>query len=250
MAVFDREMAEATARGLPVAIHTVQGASTAVRAPELEAKGYLGPSFLLCHFLAATEADRQAMARTGTPLSFAVHSELRLGEAGDPRAALLRMLAAGVRVSLSIDAASLAPVNLFEAMNVAWNMGIPWQGTDTKDLEPLGFRRCIELATGEVDAFGHVRLGGIGDQLAQAIEQRTGYETRAIVLGHIQRGGTPTAFDRVLATRFGLQAIDAPFAHLSFTEPLKPAVLQGAQSAEGDPVPGYRYLAMPIRLSS
>jgi DNA polymerase III subunit beta len=48
----------------------------------------------------------------------------------------------------------------------------------------------------------------------------------------------------------GLQAIDAPFAHLSFTEPLKPAVLQGAQSAEGDPVPGYRYLAMPIRLSS
>jgi 5-methylthioadenosine/S-adenosylhomocysteine deaminase len=147
MAVFDREMAEATARGLPVAIHTVQGASTAVRAPELEAKGYLGPSFLLCHFLAATEADRQAMARTGTPLSFAVHSELRLGEAGDPRAALLRMLAAGVGVSLSIDAASLAPVNLFEAINVAWNMGIPWQGTDTKDLEPLGFRRCIEMAT-------------------------------------------------------------------------------------------------------
>jgi 5-methylthioadenosine/S-adenosylhomocysteine deaminase len=147
MAVFDREMAEAAARGLPVAIHTVQGASTAVNAPELEAKGYLGPAFLLCHFLAATEADRRAMARTGTPLSFAVHSELRLGEAGDPRAALLRMLAAGVGVSLSIDAASLAPVNLFEAMNLAWNLAIPWQGTDTKDLAPLGFRRCIELAT-------------------------------------------------------------------------------------------------------
>ena len=147
LAVFDREMAEAAARGLPVAIHTVQGGSTAVSAPELEAKGYLGPSFLLCHFLAATEADRQAMARTGTPLSFAVHSELRLGEAGDPRAALLRMLAAGVCVSLSIDAASLAPVNLFEAMSVAWNLGIPWQDTDTGDLEPLGFRRCIELAT-------------------------------------------------------------------------------------------------------
>jgi 5-methylthioadenosine/S-adenosylhomocysteine deaminase len=147
LAVFDREMAEATARGLPVAIHTVQGGSTAVRAPELEAKGYLGPSFLLCHFLAATEADRQAMARTGTPLSFAIHSELRLGEAGDPRAALLRMLDAGVCVSLSIDAASLAPVNLFEAMSVAWNLGIPWQGTDSEDLAPLGFRRCLELAT-------------------------------------------------------------------------------------------------------
>ena len=147
MAVFDQEMAAAAARGLPVAIHTVQGGSTAVSAPALEAKGYLGPSFLLCHFLAATEADRQAMARTGTPLSFAVHSELRLGEAGDPRAALLRMLAAGVCVTLSIDAASLAPVNLFEAMHVAWNMGIPWQETDTKDLEPLSFRRCIEMAT-------------------------------------------------------------------------------------------------------
>jgi phosphofructokinase-like protein len=63
--------------------------------------------------------------------------------------------------------------------------------------------------TGELDAFGHVRLGGIGAWLADAIEQRTGFETRAIVLGHIQRGGTPTAFDRVLATRFGIGAIDA-----------------------------------------
>ncbi len=67
----------------------------------------------------------------------------------------------------------------------------------------------LATASGEVDAFGHVRLGGIGDLLAQAIEERTGYETRAIVLGHIQRGGTPTAFDRVLATRFGIAAIDA-----------------------------------------
>lgn len=67
----------------------------------------------------------------------------------------------------------------------------------------------LATATGEVDAFGHVRLGGIGDQLARAIEERTGYETRAIVLGHVQRGGTPTAFDRVLATRFGIAAIDS-----------------------------------------
>ncbi|CAB5039828.1 MAG: ATP-dependent 6-phosphofructokinase [Actinobacteria bacterium] len=60
-----------------------------------------------------------------------------------------------------------------------------------------------------LDAFGHVRLTGIGDWLASAIEARTGKEARTSVLGHIQRGGTPTAFDRVLATRFGLQAIDA-----------------------------------------
>ncbi|WP_408899114.1 6-phosphofructokinase [Nocardioides sp. R1-1] len=67
----------------------------------------------------------------------------------------------------------------------------------------------MTLASGEKDAFGHVRLGGIGDRLAQEIEQRTGAEARAVVLGHVQRGGTPTAFDRWLATRFGLQAIDA-----------------------------------------
>jgi 6-phosphofructokinase 1 len=67
----------------------------------------------------------------------------------------------------------------------------------------------MSLAAGEVDAFGHVRLGGIGQQLAEEVERRTGKESRAVVLGHVQRGGTPTAFDRVLATRFGLAAIDA-----------------------------------------
>ena len=70
----------------------------------------------------------------------------------------------------------------------------------------------LALVSGEVDSFGHVRLGGIGNQLAGAIEERTGFETRAIVLGHVQRGGTPTAFDRVLATRFGIGAIDAVHA--------------------------------------
>ncbi|ETK36235.1 6-phosphofructokinase [Microbispora sp. ATCC PTA-5024] len=67
----------------------------------------------------------------------------------------------------------------------------------------------MALQAGELDAFGHVRLGGIGEVLAQEIEKRTGKEARTTVLGHIQRGGTPTAYDRVLATRFGLGAIDA-----------------------------------------
>jgi 6-phosphofructokinase 1 len=67
----------------------------------------------------------------------------------------------------------------------------------------------METADGERDEFGHVRLGGIGQLLEAEIEGRTGFETRAVVLGHIQRGGTPTAFDRVLATRFGVAAIDA-----------------------------------------
>jgi 6-phosphofructokinase 1 len=60
-----------------------------------------------------------------------------------------------------------------------------------------------------LDAFGHVRLGGIGTTLAEEIEARTGFETRVTILGHIQRGGTPTAYDRVLSTRFGIAAIAA-----------------------------------------
>jgi ATP-dependent phosphofructokinase / diphosphate-dependent phosphofructokinase len=67
----------------------------------------------------------------------------------------------------------------------------------------------LTLASPEVDQFGHPRLGGIANVLAEEIEQRTGYETRVTILGHVQRGGTPTAFDRVLATRFGVAAIDA-----------------------------------------
>jgi 6-phosphofructokinase 1 len=69
--------------------------------------------------------------------------------------------------------------------------------------------QSMTLQSGEKDSFGHVRLGGIGERLASEIESRTGKEARAVVLGHTQRGGTPTAFDRWLATRFGLQAIDA-----------------------------------------
>jgi ATP-dependent phosphofructokinase / diphosphate-dependent phosphofructokinase len=70
----------------------------------------------------------------------------------------------------------------------------------------------MTLQTGAVDEFGHPRLGGIGYALEREIESRTGYETRATVLGHVQRGGTPTAFDRVLATRLGLAAIDGAHA--------------------------------------
>lgn len=67
----------------------------------------------------------------------------------------------------------------------------------------------LTLKDAEVDEFGHVKLGGIANVLADEIEQRTGYETRVTILGHVQRGGTPTAYDRVLSTRFGIAAIDA-----------------------------------------
>ena len=67
----------------------------------------------------------------------------------------------------------------------------------------------MEVVGGAEDEFGHVRLGGIGQRLEREIEERTGFETRTTVLGHTQRGGSPTAFDRVLATRFGVAAVDA-----------------------------------------
>lgn len=73
-----------------------------------------------------------------------------------------------------------------------------------------GFKLLDEDVTlnKELDAFGHVRLGGVGDRLAKLLEQKTGFETRCTVLGHLQRGGTPTAFDRVLGTRFGVNAVE------------------------------------------
>jgi 6-phosphofructokinase 1 len=64
------------------------------------------------------------------------------------------------------------------------------------------------ISEGGLDEFGHVKLGGIGQLIAHTLEKATGYETRVTVLGHLQRGGTPTAFDRVLGTRFGIAAID------------------------------------------
>jgi ATP-dependent phosphofructokinase / diphosphate-dependent phosphofructokinase len=71
----------------------------------------------------------------------------------------------------------------------------------------------LEVAEREIDRFGHVRLGGIGNIVAAEIGGRTGFETRPVLLGHVQRGGTPTAFDRVLSTRFGIAAIDAVHDH-------------------------------------
>ncbi|MGH7686257.1 MAG: 6-phosphofructokinase [Candidatus Dormibacteria bacterium] len=82
--------------------------------------------------------------------------------------------------------------------------GVEMEGLQTKD-----------DAQGGVDAFGHVRLGnrGVGESLAQIIEQRTGHETRATVLGHLQRGGSPTAYDRIWATRVGHGAYQLATQH-------------------------------------
>jgi cytosine/adenosine deaminase-related metal-dependent hydrolase len=202
--VFIAEMEQVQQRAVPVSIHTMQGGETAVDARDLEEKGFLGPDFLIAHFLAATQADREAMARTATPLTYAVHSEFRLGEAGDPRAALLRMLAAGVNVSLSVDATSIAPVNLFEAMNVAWNMGIPWQRTDTAGLEPISLRRCIELTTidgaralGLADRIGSLTPGKRADVILIRADD-INIAPAADVESAIVRSATPANVDTVM----------------------------------------------------
>jgi 6-phosphofructokinase 1 len=76
--------------------------------------------------------------------------------------------------------------------------------TEEKDKK----EEVMVLQDEKLDAFGHVRLGGIGKVLATEIEKRTGFEARFVILGYVQRGGTPTAFDRMLGTRFGIAAVD------------------------------------------
>ena len=147
MANFMTEMAFAKERKLPVSVHSGQGPTTAVRAAELEALGVLGPDFLLCHNLPATAADRAAMVRTGTPLSLAPHSEMRLGTAGGFHGQLLHSLRDGVLISLSFDASSLAPIDMFQSMNLTWNLGIPWIGTDTAGFPPVLLKDAVAMGT-------------------------------------------------------------------------------------------------------
>ncbi len=90
----------------------------------------------------------------------------------------------------------------FSSIVVVAEGAVPLDGPDGSSADSAG-------SSPRLDQFGHVRLGGIGAWLAERIEQRTGYETRFTTLGHIQRGGTPTAWDRVLATRFGVAAVRA-----------------------------------------
>jgi 5-methylthioadenosine/S-adenosylhomocysteine deaminase len=145
--VFHEEMQLVLKRGLPVSIHASQGRPNSDDAVDYEKRGYLGPKFLFCHYLAARDEDRAAMARTNTALSFSIHSELRLGEHGDPRVALLKARAAGLTVSLSSDATSIAPPNMLEAMRFAWNVCMPWKYTETETYPLLGFAEVIEMGT-------------------------------------------------------------------------------------------------------
>lgn len=156
--VFHTEMHHILKTGLPISVHASQALPNSDDAAGYERRGYLGPNFLFCHYIAATDSDREALARTRTPLSFATHSELRLGETGDARTALLKARAGGVLITLSSDATSIAPPNMFENMRVTWNLGLPWKGTDPEAFKPVGFFEAIQMAT----INGAVALG-LGD---------------------------------------------------------------------------------------
>jgi 6-phosphofructokinase 1 len=90
----------------------------------------------------------------------------------------------------------------FSSIVVVSEGAVPAQGSDAQSAQRA-------TSSSSVDPFGHARLGGIGSWLADELERRTGFEARVTTLGHVQRGGTPTAFDRVLATRFGVAAVNA-----------------------------------------
>jgi cytosine/adenosine deaminase-related metal-dependent hydrolase len=156
--VFHEEMADMLKRGMPVCIHASQAKPNSDDAADYEKRGYLNGKFLFCHYVCASDSDREAMARTNTPLSFSTHSEFRLGEHGDPRVALMKARAAGVKVTLSSDATSIAPPNMLENMRFTWNMCIPWKETESEELPPLGFVETIEMAT-----INGARALGLGD---------------------------------------------------------------------------------------
>jgi cytosine/adenosine deaminase-related metal-dependent hydrolase len=145
-------------RDLPVCIHASQAKPNSDDAADYERRGYLNGKFLFCHYVCASDSDREAMARSKTPLSFSTHSEFRLGEHGDPRVALMKARAAGVSVTLSSDATSIAPPNMFENMRFTWNMCIPWKETESEALPPLGFVETIEMGT-----INGARALGLGD---------------------------------------------------------------------------------------
>lgn len=145
-ATFAIDTSIAVELGLPLITHSGQSAR-GIDATQLRSLGFLGPNTILVHYVHATPEDRAAMAETGASLSYSIHSELRLGTRGNQQEQILRMVADGVNVSLSCDANSLGPISHFQAMNVVYNIGIPWLDTPSADLPALTFHDVLKMAT-------------------------------------------------------------------------------------------------------
>jgi cytosine/adenosine deaminase-related metal-dependent hydrolase len=162
------------------------------------------------------------MARTGTPLSYSTHSELRLGHTGDPRRALLKAREAGIMVTLSSDATSICPPNMLEMMRFTWSLGIPWRGTDTEKLPRLELHEVIEMGT--INGAKALGLGDVTGSLtpgkrADIILIRTD-DVNTAPMGNIETmvvmAATPANVDtvmvdgRILKRNGKLQGFDVP----------------------------------------
>lgn len=145
--VFAHDYREARERGLPVSVHSGQGPEQVRPAAEMLKRSLLHADTLLCHGLPFDRDDREAMRLTGSCMSISPHSEFRGDSGGQFHRQLMQLASEGVTIALSIDAASLAPIDMFECMRIIWNLGVPWQGTETAALEKLSFAEVISMAT-------------------------------------------------------------------------------------------------------
>lgn len=146
-AVFRTELDVARELGLPKVMHIGQSQRFRVDVAELLRSGFIDQQTLLVHGLAVTAEDRAAIAQQGLALSYSPQSELRLQADGDFRTQLLQALASRINVCLSIDATSLGAVSMFDAMHTLWNLGVPWNATETEKLARIDFTQCLEMAT-------------------------------------------------------------------------------------------------------
>jgi ATP-dependent phosphofructokinase / diphosphate-dependent phosphofructokinase len=109
---------------------------------------------------------------------------------------------------ISIEKVCEFLVSRHEGRGKTFSVVVVAEGAEIMYEEDKTQKEALVVQDEKLDAFGHIRLGGISRVLAEEIEKRTGYETRYVILGHVQRGGSPTAFDRLLGTRFGIAAVD------------------------------------------
>ena len=145
--VFRKELDAARELGLPKVMHIGQSQRFRVKVAELIRLGFIDRQTLLVHGLAVTAEDRAAIADLGLSLSYAPQSELRLQADGDFRSQMLLAAASRINLCLSIDATSLGAVSMFDAMHTVWNLGVPWNATETEKLPRIDFSQCLEMAT-------------------------------------------------------------------------------------------------------
>jgi cytosine/adenosine deaminase-related metal-dependent hydrolase len=218
--VFLAEVAQTRRRGLPIATHNGQRVELPLGAAELERLGLLGPDFLLCHGLPFEQEDREAMVRAGASMSMSPHSEMRGGSGGRFHEQAVHMPAMGINVALSIDAASLAPIDMFEAMRIIWNLGIPWKGTDTEELPALVYRDVIAMATingaralGIDDLVGSITPGKRADVVlvrSDDLNMLPAFDVESAIVRNAKNSNVDTVFvdGRVLKRGGQLEGVD------------------------------------------